>query len=342
MTERIRLATMIAIGPLRPAAALVKHAASVQALSQGRLTLGLAIGARADDYEASGVPTKGRGARLSDQLAELRDWDVSPVVPGTIRDHRPELLVGGASGPAFARMARYGDGYAHGGGPPRAFASAATKALAAWSDLGRPGRPRPCGARPTSGSGRRGGRRGVPARLLRLHGPVRGQDHRRQPHLSARHPRLRARLRGRPAATSSCCCRPSPTPGSSTGWPTSSREDDRPRRGPGRPLSLDPSQEGRPAQRGRRRRAQPARRHLRLRRRVLRGDARSPARRGRADLHRDHRRLGQLDHHQRALRRRGDPFPRPPLLRLRRTDAARHPPAPGARAGRRDALRAGR
>jgi hypothetical protein len=38
-------------------------------------------------------------------------------------------------------MARYGDGYAHGGGPPRAFASAATKARAAWSDLGRPGEP---------------------------------------------------------------------------------------------------------------------------------------------------------------------------------------------------------
>ena len=39
-------------------------------------------------------------------------------------------------------MARYADGYVHGGGPPRAFASAATRALAAWSDLGRPGRPR--------------------------------------------------------------------------------------------------------------------------------------------------------------------------------------------------------
>jgi hypothetical protein len=39
-------------------------------------------------------------------------------------------------------MARYADGYAHGGGPPRAFASAAERALAAWRDLGRPGRPR--------------------------------------------------------------------------------------------------------------------------------------------------------------------------------------------------------
>ncbi|MGH2967624.1 MAG: LLM class flavin-dependent oxidoreductase, partial [Solirubrobacteraceae bacterium] len=40
VTERIRLATMIVIGPLRPAAMLVKQAASVQALSGGRLTLG--------------------------------------------------------------------------------------------------------------------------------------------------------------------------------------------------------------------------------------------------------------------------------------------------------------
>ena len=141
VTERIRLATMIAIGPLRSAAALVKDAASVQALSDGRLTLGLAIGAREDDYEAAGVPHKGRGARLSDQLAELRDWDGSRVVPNTIRERRPELLVGGMSGVALARMARYGDGYAHNGGPPQVFASAAAKALAAWSDLGRPGRP---------------------------------------------------------------------------------------------------------------------------------------------------------------------------------------------------------
>jgi alkanesulfonate monooxygenase SsuD/methylene tetrahydromethanopterin reductase-like flavin-dependent oxidoreductase (luciferase family) len=50
--------------------------------------------------------------------------------------------VGGGSGPAIARMARYADGYAHGGGPPRAFASAAARAQAAWTDLGRPGRPR--------------------------------------------------------------------------------------------------------------------------------------------------------------------------------------------------------
>jgi alkanesulfonate monooxygenase SsuD/methylene tetrahydromethanopterin reductase-like flavin-dependent oxidoreductase (luciferase family) len=142
VTSRVRLATMIAIGPLRPTGVLVKDAASVQALSGGRLTLGLAIGARKDDYETAGVPHRGRGARLSDQLAELRDWPDLASVPSAARPHPPTLLVGGASGPAFARMARYADGYAHGGGPPRAFASAAAKARAAWSDLGRPGQPR--------------------------------------------------------------------------------------------------------------------------------------------------------------------------------------------------------
>jgi alkanesulfonate monooxygenase SsuD/methylene tetrahydromethanopterin reductase-like flavin-dependent oxidoreductase (luciferase family) len=140
VTARVRLATMIAVGPLRPTALLAKEAASVHALSGGRLTLGLAIGARVEDYEAAGVHHRGRGQRLAEQLAYLRgrvdEKRVGPVRNGI------ELLVGGGSGPAFARMARYADGYAHGGGPPRAFASAAARAEAAWRDLGRPGRPR--------------------------------------------------------------------------------------------------------------------------------------------------------------------------------------------------------
>jgi alkanesulfonate monooxygenase SsuD/methylene tetrahydromethanopterin reductase-like flavin-dependent oxidoreductase (luciferase family) len=140
VTARVRLATMIAIGPLRATALLAKQAASVHALSGRRLTLGLAIGARIEDYEAAGIDHRGRGGRLSEQLAYLRggiDEDrVGPAREGI------ELLVGGASGQAFSRMARYADGYAHGGGPPRAFAGAASRAHAAWRDLGRPGRPR--------------------------------------------------------------------------------------------------------------------------------------------------------------------------------------------------------
>jgi alkanesulfonate monooxygenase SsuD/methylene tetrahydromethanopterin reductase-like flavin-dependent oxidoreductase (luciferase family) len=140
VTSRVRLATMIAIGPLRPTGLLAKQAASVHALSGGRLTLGLAVGARTEDYETAGVEHRGRGRKLTEQLAYIRggvDGDrVGPSREGI------ELLVGGLSGQAFSRMARYADGYAHGGGPPRAFASAAARAEAAWRDLGRPGRPR--------------------------------------------------------------------------------------------------------------------------------------------------------------------------------------------------------
>jgi alkanesulfonate monooxygenase SsuD/methylene tetrahydromethanopterin reductase-like flavin-dependent oxidoreductase (luciferase family) len=139
-TERIRLATMIAIGPLRSTALLAKQAASVHGLSGGRLTLGLAVGARTEDYEAAGVGHRGRGRKLSEQLAYLRG-DVDGDRVGPARDGI-ELLVGGGSGQAFSRMARYADGYAHGGGPPRAFASAVARAEAAWNDLGRPGKPR--------------------------------------------------------------------------------------------------------------------------------------------------------------------------------------------------------
>jgi alkanesulfonate monooxygenase SsuD/methylene tetrahydromethanopterin reductase-like flavin-dependent oxidoreductase (luciferase family) len=143
LTERIRLATMIAVGPLRSTGMLVKEAATVQGLSRGRLTLGLAVGARLEDFDHAEVPHKGRGRRLSDQLAQIRgDWVESPLVPGPARTQPPEVLVGGDSGPVFERMARYADGYAHGGGPPRAFASAAARATAAWTEFGRPGRPR--------------------------------------------------------------------------------------------------------------------------------------------------------------------------------------------------------
>src|SRR5438270_3128031 len=141
VTHRIRLATMIVIAPLRNTALLAKQAASLDALSAGRLTLGLAVGARGEDYKAADVDPRGRGRRFAEQLEAIRDiWEAGRIGPKPAASG-PQLLVGGSSGEALARMARYGDGYMHGGGPPRAFASAVAKAKAAWSDLGRPGTP---------------------------------------------------------------------------------------------------------------------------------------------------------------------------------------------------------
>jgi alkanesulfonate monooxygenase SsuD/methylene tetrahydromethanopterin reductase-like flavin-dependent oxidoreductase (luciferase family) len=142
VTNRVRLATAIAIGPLRNTVLLAKAAASLDRLSGGRLVLGVAVGARTDDYDAAGVDHRTRGRRLTEQLAALRDcWEAGAIGPQPVRPSGPELLVGGLSDHAVARVARYADGYVHGGGPPRAFARAADKVRAAWMDAGRPGAP---------------------------------------------------------------------------------------------------------------------------------------------------------------------------------------------------------
>jgi len=143
LTTRIRLATTVMIGPVQNDALLAKAAATVDALSGGRLTLGLALGARKDDYDAAGVDYHARGRRLSAQLAALRSqWEDERIGPHPVQPGGPELLVGGLNDSAYARAARYADGYIHGGGPPRAFALAADSARAAWADAGRPGQPR--------------------------------------------------------------------------------------------------------------------------------------------------------------------------------------------------------
>ena len=141
-TSTVRLVSMVVISPLRNTTVLAKQAATLDVLSGGRFTLGVSIGARHDDYEASGVDPADRGARLSAQLLELRQtWSNDTVGPGTADTDGPDLLVGGAGGAAMLRMAQSADGYVHGGGPPRAFASAAERALAAWEEAERPGRP---------------------------------------------------------------------------------------------------------------------------------------------------------------------------------------------------------
>lgn len=142
VTERVELATSIVAGPLRNDALLAKRAASIDVLSNGRLTLGLALGARKDDYDEAGVDYGNRGHRFSGQLARLRDyWSGDTIGPDPSQDGGPTLLVGGDSDPTFHRVGRYGDGYIHGGGPPRLFADRADRARAAWQEAGRPDEP---------------------------------------------------------------------------------------------------------------------------------------------------------------------------------------------------------
>lgn len=143
VTSDIGLLTMVVIGPLRNNAVLAKEAATIDAVSGGRFTLGLAVGARTEDYDAAGVASRRRGARLTEQLADLRGfWERDEVSGMTDSGWGPPVVVGGMNDASFLRAARYADGYVHGGGPPRTFERAVSKVETAWNDLGRTGRPR--------------------------------------------------------------------------------------------------------------------------------------------------------------------------------------------------------
>lgn len=150
VTERIGLTTAILIAPYRGnGAMLAKQLATVDSIADGRLSVGIAVGPRADDYEATGSSYEERGRTLDQQLAELRAvWTqqprgyAGPIGPAPVRAGGPPLLIGGNVAATFRRMVQFGAGWILGGGGPEAFAAGADRAHHAWRDAGREGEPR--------------------------------------------------------------------------------------------------------------------------------------------------------------------------------------------------------
>jgi len=86
-TKTIRLGTGVNIFPQANPLLFAKQAASLDALSRGRLTLGLGIGWLAEEYEAMGTPFERRGARFDDYLAAVKK-----VWTGEVVEHESEFL----------------------------------------------------------------------------------------------------------------------------------------------------------------------------------------------------------------------------------------------------------
>ncbi len=141
VTERIGLSTTVLLAPLRTNAVLLaKQALSVNALSGGRLTLGVGLGAREDDYEASGVELRGRGKRLDVMLEEIKaTWAGDEIGPSIAA--APRLILGGHAEASYARAARFGDGWISSGTGPDVAREGIEKARAAWSEAGRDDEP---------------------------------------------------------------------------------------------------------------------------------------------------------------------------------------------------------
>jgi alkanesulfonate monooxygenase SsuD/methylene tetrahydromethanopterin reductase-like flavin-dependent oxidoreductase (luciferase family) len=145
VTERIRLTTDILISPIRSNTALLaKQAATIDQISGGRMVLGLAVGGREDDFEASGVDFSRRGRIFDAQLSEMNEiWSTEGGVgPQPANGTRPQVLIGGSADVAFTRAAEQGDGWTQGGGTPDMLAESLGKLKDAWSAAGRDGEPR--------------------------------------------------------------------------------------------------------------------------------------------------------------------------------------------------------
>lgn len=80
VTERIRFATNVLVAPLRPAIFLARQAATVDAISGGRLELGLGAGWQREEFEASNVDFSRRRALLLEHIAVCRAlWSAAPA-----------------------------------------------------------------------------------------------------------------------------------------------------------------------------------------------------------------------------------------------------------------------
>ncbi len=150
VTDRIGLMTNVVLGPTRNPVLLAKEAASVDQLSGGRLTLGVGVGTREDDYVAAGQPFQGRGRRWDEALGLMqRAWkgepvagSPKPVTPSPVRDAAVPLLIGGSSAQAIERTVQWGVGWTAGGSPPEQVGPIAERVRAAWRASGREGAPR--------------------------------------------------------------------------------------------------------------------------------------------------------------------------------------------------------
>jgi alkanesulfonate monooxygenase SsuD/methylene tetrahydromethanopterin reductase-like flavin-dependent oxidoreductase (luciferase family) len=154
-TRRIRLMTSVVIGPTRETTLLARQAATIDVLSGGRLTLGVGIGVRENDYLATGYDFHRRGRRAEEQLPLLRRlWageplssEIGAIGPRAGKLGVPELLIGGYVPAIVRRIALWGDGYmAPGGGEPESMLKMWQQIEQAWRAAGRQRTPRWVGA----------------------------------------------------------------------------------------------------------------------------------------------------------------------------------------------------
>jgi len=125
-TKTVRLGTGIIILPQRNPVVLAKELASVDVLSNGRLTFGIGIGYLKPEFDAIGAPFDHKGPRTEEFLAAMIAlWSMDKpkyhgrfvsfggvnAMPRPIQKPHPEIVFGGMTKDAYGRAARLAHGW---------------------------------------------------------------------------------------------------------------------------------------------------------------------------------------------------------------------------------------
>ncbi len=79
-TQHIELSQGVLISPLRSAALLAKQVGTLNAFAPGRMVMGLGTGWQREEFDASGLPFKGRKALMFEQIAAMKAlWKSAPA-----------------------------------------------------------------------------------------------------------------------------------------------------------------------------------------------------------------------------------------------------------------------
>lgn len=148
-TQRVQLKTTVIVAQLHNPVMLAKCLATGDMLSRGRLTVGLGIGGRIEDYVAAGAdPATRNQADLAERVATMkRVWagekvvpTLKPIGPAPYRPGGPELLAGAQGPKAIRAAAQWADGISGFSFDLNMQDAAASfeQVRAAWREAGRP------------------------------------------------------------------------------------------------------------------------------------------------------------------------------------------------------------
>jgi len=152
LTERVRIVPTLYVLPLHAAAVVAKEVATLDVLSEGRVTLTVGVGGREHDYRAAEAPFEGRFGRLDAQVAELRRlWSgeapfagADPVGPPPRQKGGPPIWSGAMGPKSLRRAARWAEGVAgfSTAGDLAEIEASLDAVRAAWRDCGEGRTPR--------------------------------------------------------------------------------------------------------------------------------------------------------------------------------------------------------